>query len=368
MKQLFQITLSCVLLLVSCKNLESPKIGRHLTAITQTTPMPNNGDAADDPAIWVNFENPEKSLLIGTNKKQGIHVYNLSGKEIYKNKAGRINNIDVRYGFKLSNDSLIDLVAGSNRSNNTISLFKIDKSGTLQDMNGKPIQSQLAVYGFCLYKDLKNNKFYAFVNAKSGKVEQWQLVAAPNNKIDGILVRTFKLESQPEGCVCDDEKGIFYIGEEDKGIWKFSASPSGGDKRKLIADFTNKYLKPDIEGLTLYYAPGGKGYLLASSQGNSSFAVFERDSNNRYLGSFRITNGAKCDGVEETDGIDVTNYYLGKLYPDGLFIAQDGINEENGEKVNQNFKMVSWRDIAGQFTPPLIIDNKYLINKQSILK
>jgi 3-phytase len=138
-----------------------------------------------------------------------------------------------------------------------------------------------------------------------------------------------------------------------------AALPAGGDKKTLVSDMTNSKLKADIEGLTIYYGKNKGGYLIASSQGNNSFAVFRRDGSNKYLGSFMIAQGGNVDGVSDTDGIDVLNLSLGSDYPKGVFIAQDGFNYEGETVVNQNFKLVNWNDIASQFKPWLLIDNTY---------
>ena len=43
-----------------------------------------------------------------------------------------------------------------------------------------------------------------------------------------------------------------------------------------------------------------------------------------------------------TDGIDVTNISLGSAFPQGVFVAQDDVNDSG----NQNFKLVPWHVIA----------------------
>jgi hypothetical protein len=50
-------------------------------------------DAADDPALWLHPENPEQSLLFGSNKQGGIVAYDLAGKEKAYYEVGKINNI-----------------------------------------------------------------------------------------------------------------------------------------------------------------------------------------------------------------------------------------------------------------------------------
>lgn len=100
-------------------------------------------------------------------------------------------------------------------------------------------------------------------------------------------------------------------------------------------------MQDDIEGLTLYYGADGNGYLIASSQGSDSYAIYDREGNNAYLTSFNIADGALTDGTSVTDGIDVLGFGLGEQFPYGIFIAQDDSNINNGKELNQNFKVVA---------------------------
>ena len=50
--------------------------------IYETPQVISKGDAADDPAIWLNQTNPSKSLIFGTDKRSGIYTYNLNGDKI----------------------------------------------------------------------------------------------------------------------------------------------------------------------------------------------------------------------------------------------------------------------------------------------
>jgi 3-phytase len=201
------------------------------------------------------------------------------------------------------------------------------------------------VYGICLYKSTATGKFYVFLNSKAGEVEQWELYEKEGG-VDALLMRSFDVGTQTEGMVADDEHGVMYLGHEVGGIWKFDAGPEGKNEGKFIENSSeeNAAIQYDIEGLAIYNSGNGGGYLIASSQGNNSFAVFERQGNNRYIGSFRIADG-KTDGVEDTDGIDVTNIPLNSDFPHGLLVVQDGYNFDGSTKKSQNFKLVSWKEI-----------------------
>src|SRR5256885_2032975 len=72
-----------------------------------TDPVPSTGDAADDPAIWIHPTHPEQSLVLGTDKRGGLHVYGMDGHErSVVSDGARPNNVDVLYGFRLGGKSV----------------------------------------------------------------------------------------------------------------------------------------------------------------------------------------------------------------------------------------------------------------------
>jgi 3-phytase len=338
----------------------SRKAGEHITTVvqasieTETTIHGKNVDSADDPAIWINRKNAAESFIIGTDKKGGLAVYDLTGNQLNYYPTGYMNNCDLRYDFTLG-DTTIDILAASNRTYNSVSLFSINENGELDSIHSRLIKSQMTgeVYGLCMYQNTETSEIYVFLNSKSGEVEQYELFAA-GNKVDARLVRYFSLGMQPEGMVADDITGILYIGKEQAGIWKCKTDPRDTTEVTMIQSSSeeNPNIRFDIEGLAIYPADSLNGYLIASSQGNYSYAVFERQGNNKYLGSFRITDG-EIDGVEETDGLDVTNVAL-PGFPKGILVVQDGFNYDDRRKKSQNFKIVSWESVENSlngFTP-----------------
>jgi 3-phytase len=147
--------------------------------------------------------------------------------------------------------------------------------------------------------------------------------------------------------VADDILARIYVSDELNALYRIGAEPGSGDA-KVIVDVPitqGGHFQPDIEGLAIYYKSDGSGYLFASSQGNDSYNVYTREGGNAFLGTFTIDEGI-VDKVTNTDGIDVTNIALGSGFPMGLFVAQDGNNQENGVRVNQNFKLVPYESIG----------------------
>jgi 3-phytase len=323
----------------------SGEIPDRVAPTVETEPVSHSGDAADDPAIWVNPLDPAMSAVVATDKQGGLLVYDLAGTQLQYLPVGEMNNVDVRPaadGFTLAGNPVVLVVAG-NRTANSLSVFALDPvTRQLRDVAGNAIQTELEVYGSCLYRSAATGKLYAFVNSKEGQVEQWELADAGTGRVGGGLVRSFQVESQVEGCVADDEQGQFYLGEETKGIWKFGAEPNAGDAGTLIATVSpSGPLVDEVEGLTLAYGDGGAGYLIASSQGDNSYAVFRREGENAYVGSFQIVAGRGIDGTEHTDGIAVTTAALGPSFPSGVLVAQDGENDGAA----QNFKYVPLQNV-----------------------
>ena len=311
-----------------------------ITATVETDPVPHGGDAADDPAIWVNPSDPAQSTIIGTDKQGGLAVYDLSGKQLQYLSDGLMDNVDLRDGFKLGGQT-VSIVTASNRKDNTIAIYKINQqTRLLENAAARKIKHGMTVYGMCMYRS-KTGKIYYFGTSKSGDVEQYELFES-SGKIDAKKVRNFKLASVVEGCVADDELGHFYVSEEAAGIWKFGAEPDAGSNKSQIAKVGDGHLFADVEGLAIAYGKDGTGYLMVSSQGNHSYVVYRREGNNEFVKKFRIGNGEGVDGAEETDGIDVTTANLGPAFPNGVFVVQDGFND----KGNQNFKLVPLQAIV----------------------
>jgi 3-phytase len=149
-----------------------------------------------------------------------------------------------------------------------------------------------------------------------------------------------KLGTQSEGCVADDRTGQLYVAEEDVGLWRFSAAPDGPVEAIRVAADDGQRLVADAEGLAIAAEGRDGGYLVASSQGDSAYAVW-RLPDLAYMGRFRITASGGVDGTSDTDGIEISTAGFGKDFRGGLMIAQDGNNAPDA----QNFKLVRWADV-----------------------
>ncbi|HEY5558963.1 MAG TPA: phytase [Steroidobacteraceae bacterium] len=320
--------------------------------VAETVPVESAGDAADDPAIWVHPEDPRLSLVIGTDKRRGLNVYDLDGQLLQTLPDGRMNNVDVRDGLTVNGRSMA-LVAATNRTDRTIALYLLDPVTRRLARAGDPVPTGFAEpYGLCLYASRDGGLFVFASDSGSGQFRQWR-IRADGGVVGAERVRTFRVGSQAEGCVADDETGALYVAEEDVALWKYQADPGAGNARRAIDRVGGASgLAADLEGVSIWLGGDGGGYLVLSNQGANRYAVYRRDGANAYVGSFELVEhaAARIDGVSETDGLAITSRPLGARYPHGLLVVQDGSNLPAGQ--NQNFKLVSWRDVAAALGIP----------------
>lgn len=321
-----------------------------VTAFDETDPVLSRGDAADDPCIWVSTDDPSRSLIIGTDKKSGLCIFDLEGNLLEHMAVGRVNNADLREGFPFESGTA-PILAGSNKDRDTIDVFALDTAARkLSFVYRVTPPKGFLPDGLCLYKNPRDGSFHVIATTKRGGLAQFKL-----SKDGGELVRQIRLSGETEGCVADDELGTLYLSEENVGIWRMRADPAEGDERTLV-DTVGRLgrLNNDVEGLAIWHGPAGTGYLVASNQGGDDYLVYERAGDNPFVGRFSIGATETVDSVDHTDGIEVTSFPLLPHYPRGLMIVQDDLDGESAGsgKERQNFKLISWDAIERVLVKP----------------
>jgi 3-phytase len=309
-----------------------------IQAERETFPVASPGDAADDPAVWRNPANPAKSLIVGTDKEWGLHVYDLSGALLASAQAGLVNNVDLRADVSINGRSGV-LVAATDRSedpNGKLALYALETSPVgLRHLGHVPVAGDGVgnVYGFCLWRRAAD-QVIAIVPYNNGDVREYALdLSGPTPT--ATLVRDVKLATKTEGCVVDDRTGQLYVAEERHGIWRMDAAPDSKAAPTLFAAVDGVRLIPDIEGLTIVPEGSKAGALLASSQNDNAYVAYDLETG-RYLRRFRIVGSGAVDGVTDTDGLEYAPGDFGAPFRDGLLVVQDGDNAPD----NQNFKLV----------------------------
>ncbi|MFI7407572.1 phytase [Streptomyces sp. NPDC049627] len=332
---------------------------------------------------------------------------------------GRFNNVDVVYGFELGGRKT-DLALVSDRGRDRVRAYAIDPGAVatgrppLRDVTAADaapvfstseaeVDDQRTAYGLAAFSD--DDNAYAVVSRRSESRVRLLRLEDRDGRVgyrteDTLdLPTSFRLPDgtgwapcadpgdrpQVEGMVVDQEEHVLYAAQEDVGLWRVGLDDEEFERPELIdrvreygtpwtydaeqeecvldtahdPGFGGAHLSADAEGATLYHAADGKGYLLASSQGDNTFAVYERQGRNTYLGSFAVTDSAATDGVQHSDGSTAVNVPLGRSFPKGLLVTHDGeATPADGDREGTDFKLTGWDSVAAAFPKPLTVDTK----------
>jgi myo-inositol-hexaphosphate 3-phosphohydrolase len=333
---------------------------------------------ADDPSIWHHPTDVTQSRVLCVAKNGGLRVYDLEGRVVQSvtpdPETIRYNNIDILNGVRVGRET-IDIAVVSDRMNDLMVFFRIDPvTGLVTDITdptsprvfpGIDVKEQETCYGVATWTSDAGEP-YAFLSMRKNSLVR-QIRIVPNGSLIGWeFVRDIDLPSefdgwtpedpQVEGMVADAVHDVLYIGQEQVGFWRTNADPAAADAPVLVdrvREFgglagPGTWLSADVEGLTIADFGGGSGDLIVSSQGDSTFAIYDRVTNAK-VGRFAI-GGGTIDGVEDCDGAAVSTNTFGGIWPGGLLVVQDGndlpsiLGEDDGEIENlaRSFKYVSY--------------------------
>ncbi|MEJ1107185.1 MULTISPECIES: phytase [unclassified Kribbella] len=301
-----------------------------VTAAAETAPNWDDdagGNAnADDPAIWIDTQHPERSVVLGTLKNGGLTVFDLSGKEVQRfatppapepgQESGRFNNVDLVGNLAIVTD----------RGRDQLRTYAV-KAGRLTDVSSpdaplvfskdtEEVQEQRTAYGLAATV-VQGQPIVAVTRRSETRVGFFRLVPdgtgkvtyRPIGKVD--LPSNFKLTDgstwspceepgdrpQLEGMVFDRTTNDLYAAQEDVGVWRIPlhgkpellekvrefGQPAAYNEETEECEPTGpvsadagKHLSADAEGLTIAYKNGVRT-LYASSQGDSTFASYRID-------------------------------------------------------------------------------------------
>ena len=305
----------------------------------------------DDPAIWVNKEDPAKSLIIGTDKNEngGLYVYDLKGKIIREKVIKGIkrpNNVDIAYGLKLGGKA-VDIAVLTERMTHKLRTYSLPDMVALDNGGIEVFEGEAAIMfrdlmGIALYTNPKG-EIYAIVGRKTGPANggylwQYLLGGDGKGKVKATLIRKFGKYSgkkEIESIAVDNELGYIYYSDEQFGVRKYYADPLKGDKE--LAIFAREGFTEDHEGISIYKTSATTGYLLVSDQGANQFKVYSREgvknaNDHQLITSLKVS-------TNKSDGSDSYSGPLNDDFKHGIFVAMSD---------NKTFQFYRWEDLAGK--------------------
>jgi 3-phytase len=322
------LAVAAALLLGGCAPGRSGRPEAPLAPVGETGPVPHE---SDDPAIWRHPTDPQQSLILGTDKIEGVgglYVFGLDGR-LRQSVAplDRPNNVDVEYAVRLAG-RLVDIAVVTERKQRRLRLFGIDPAGRLTDLapDGLPVfvgaaGTDAEPMGVGVFKRPSDGATFVVVSPKSGPrdgyLAQYRLDTGADGAIGLALVRRFGAFSgvgpardepgEIEALVVDDAHGSVYYSDERCCLRKYAADPDAPEAGKELAAFGQSGYAGDREGLAILDRGQGRGFLVSVDQtaGQSSLLLYPREGTSadphRHELAHRVSTAS-----DETDGLDVS--------------------------------------------------------------
>lgn len=288
----------------------------------------------DDPAIWMNAEDPAASLVVGTDKDAdgALYVFGLDGR-IVQDKVVRgllrPNNVDIAQDVMLGGEG-VDIAVVTERFAHRLRVYRLPDmapvdGGGIDVFAGERARDAM---GIALYTRQSDGALFAIVSRSEsfapndGYLHQYRLVDDGTGMLRGVFVRAFGAWSgrnEIEAIVVDDELGYVYYSDEGYGIRKYHADPLANDADEQLGEFGHTDFAEDHEGLSIYRRADGTGYLFASDQQANRFNIYAREGMPGASHEHRLLASVPL-ATDESDGSEITSVAL-PGFPGGLFVA-----------------------------------------------
>ena len=322
--------------------------------------------------------------------------------------AGRYNNVDIAYGVPLGGER-VDVAVVSDRYNDQVRFFAIDPAGaraqtpltevTAADLpflfhaDRAGVDTEQTAYGLAVWQPRQGGT-YVVVTQEGTTALTLVEVMEQDGALGYVPVDTVSMPAQfdlPDGTVwtpceepgvgpqfegvaVDRRTGTLFAAQEDVGLWEIGLSTQGFTGKQGLIDRVKDFgvhdrfdpeteecepidpadegvggslLEADAEGVDIYYGRGANGYVVVSSQGDDSFAVYERNGRHAPVGSFRVRGVDGVDDIHGSDGLAIASVPVGE-YTRGLLVTHD--EPESGPGVDDeqdptNFSYVDVGDV-----------------------
>lgn len=169
----FLLISSCIL--ISCKNTQTQVTNTAAIEISPVFITDSVKHDSDDPAIWVHPTEPNKSLIIATDKDLdgALYVFDLEGKVQHEKTITHLkrpNNVDIEYGLLL-NGVPTDIAVTTERITHKLRVFSLPDMQPIDNGGIEVFENENEVgfrdlMGIALYKN-KKNEVFAIVGRKT---------------------------------------------------------------------------------------------------------------------------------------------------------------------------------------------------------
>lgn len=310
---------------------------------------------SDDPAIWVNRDDPAGSLVLGTDKDAdgALVVFGLDGKirhDLTVRGLLRPNNVDVAYDVPVGGKK-VDVAIVTERFAHRLRVFSLPDMRPI-DGGGIPVfegERARDVMGIVAYTRPADGAVFVIVSRsdrfapKQGYLHQYRLVDDGRGTLRGLRVRAFGEWSgrkEIEALSVDPVRGVVFASDETFGIRKYNADPAAEDADDELALFGLRGFARDHEGSAIFRRGSERPLLIVSDQQAGALRLFELEGSGEVPHHHALVGRVRISALE-TDGIELTTTAL-PGFPGGLLVAMS---------TDRTFHFYGLDDILGAVEP-----------------
>lgn len=322
---------------------------RHETAVAA-------GDGSLAPAVWINRDNPARSLVAAVGDGERMHVYSTGGEMLASATPGQFDAI-ATLGLARKDGERRVLFAATDSNRSRLALLAVNPDTGEPDPAPFDIEGlDFDPLGVCA-SQLTGGTAEVFVISGAGEIVRFRVSAPRFGDVTVSFAARRDFGTPVQGCAADDVQNAVWFSQAGSGIWSVPLRMESDATPERVALVGSVGLPFDPDGLAIVRS-GGRALIIASLPADDSFSAYAvtggRSSggviriagDDPLAGRFRIVAGGGVDaatGSRRFDGGGVSG--IAGL-PGGLLVVAD---ERDDSGSGRNLKIVSLDALLDRF-------------------
>jgi len=349
---------AALLLLAGCTT-PAPMDDRPVTLVevparVETGPIAGDGSLA--PAVWINRNNPSRSLVAAVGDGERMHVYSTDGKALASATPGQFDAI-ATVGLGRSNAGRRVLFAATNSDRSQLALLAVDPD------TGEPDAVPFDIEGLdfepraVCASQLSGGRAEVFVVSSAGELVRFNVSVPRFGEVSVREVARRDFGASVQDCAADNGQDAVWFSQIGSGIWSVPLRMEDDARPERVALVGGSGLPFDADGLAVVRS-GGRALIIVAVPADDSFSAYAVTGGRSSGGVIRVAGDDPLEGRFRIIGRDGVDAASGSRYvdgggasgiaglPGGLLVVADQADDPGA---GHNLKFVSLEELLDRF-------------------
>jgi len=349
---------AALLLLAGCTT-PAPMDDRPVTLVevparVETGPIAGDGSLA--PAVWINRNNPSRSLVAAVGDGERMHVYSTDGKALASATPGQFDAI-VTLGLARLGAERRVLFAATDSNRSRLALLAVNPETGEPDPAPFDIERlDFDPHGVCA-SQLVGGTAEVFVISDAGEIARFRLSVPRFGDANVRFAARRDFGTSVQACAADHVQKAVWFSQAGSGIWSVPLRMEGDATPERVARVGGVGLPFDPHGLAIVRS-SGRAMIIASMPADDSFSAYAVTGGRSSGGVIRVAGDDPLEGrfrIIGSDGVDAASgsrYFDGggasgiAGLPGGLLVVADQADDPGA---GHNLKFVSLEELLDRF-------------------